>query len=150
MNANTQAIEFYLSVHSLNVSTLHYTSNHGSPTGARCARSLEIDGLGPRSDRFFKRRRRGAAPRSGPLQYKTPKINASAKRLNAYTTNSKETNGNSRRACMIFRYLQSSKTDKLNINKTVACGEVRRSPPSLPKAESHGEPRPVCYAIPER
>ena len=44
-------------------------------------------------------------------------------------------------AYMIFRYLQSSKTDMLGISKTAACPKIRRHPHPRPCAHRYGETR---------
>ena len=61
-----------------------------------CARELEGDGLRPRRR---EEERLGDGTRDLDLckNNETPKVNAGVRRLNAYTTNMKEANGNSKR-----------------------------------------------------
>ena len=93
--SQTQAIEFYLIVHPLKASTLHYTSKHGwsARSPIKSVQSLE---LLRDPDRVAERL--GDERRDLDLCKKSiPKVKAGVRRLNAYTTNKKEANGNSRR-----------------------------------------------------
>ena len=109
--------------------------NMGAPQGRRHACS-DVQAMGSATSKRW-RWVGDAIWTCAKQENETPRVNAGARRLNAYTTLMKEANGNTC-AYMIFRYLPSSNTDMLNINATAAW--MRRwSPPRPARLNSQSE-----------
>ena len=131
--SQTQAIELYLIVHSLKASTVHYTSKRGCSAGSHCTPGLKADGLRCR-DRVAERLEDGRRDLDLCKKNKTPRVNAGVRRLNAYTTNMKEANGNARR-------VPTWSSDICNHQRLTCSTLVRRWPARrfLPLLILHGQ-----------